>query len=138
MVLTFYFLFEHSLVSSISTPKCLFKKELYHKETRSCFPPLEQGSFPVGQWLVLNSTSKTGVCIAQFDCESGKSPVLDHGGGAVCGCPEGKEIFLGSCETFYTQSSCGEGRILLPDNFYVGHKICPTFFSCRSIYLSPQ
>ena len=137
ILLAFYLLFEHSLASSISIPKCLFKKELYHEETRTCFPPLEQGPCPVGQWLVLNSVSGTGECISQFKCESGKLPVLDRDGGAVCGCPYGKEIFLGSCETLYTPSICGEGWVLLPESFYVGHKICPSLFSCRSSGFCP-
>ena len=94
ILLVIYLSLKYALASSVSIPKCLFKKELYHEETQTCFPPLEQGPCPVGQWLVLNSTSSTGVCMDQFDCDSGQLPVLDHGGGAVCGCPEGQEIFL--------------------------------------------
>ena len=86
---------------------------------------------------MLNSVSGTGVCVYQFECESGKLPVLDHGGGAVCGCPDGKEDFLGSCETLYTQSRYVEGWVLLPESFYVGHKICPSLFSCRSSDFCP-
>ena len=133
IVLSFYLFVEYLLVSSVSIPNCLLIKELYHDETKTCFPPLEQGPCPVGQWLVLNSVFGTGVCISQFECESGKLPVLDRNRGAVCGCPDGKEIFLGSCEALYTQSMCGEGWVLLEESFYVGHKICPSLFSCRRI-----
>ena len=137
IVLSYYLFVEYLLVSSVSIPNCLLIKELYHEETKTCFPPLEQGPCPVGQWLVLNSVFGTGVCISRLECKSGRLPVLEHSGGAVCGCPDGKEDFLGSCETLYTKSTCGEGWVLLPESFYVGHKICPSLFSCSSSDFCP-
>ena len=29
------------------------------------------------------------------------------------------------------------GHVLLPESFYVGHKICPSLFSCRSSHVCP-
>jgi hypothetical protein len=49
----------------------------------------------------------------------------------VCGCPNGQERFGGSCEALYTQSVCGQGQVLLPDNFNIGQKSCPGKFSCQ-------
>ena len=57
--------------------------------------------------------------------------MLDPAGGAACDCPDGKERFLGSCEILYTQSVCGEGEFLLPENFNLGNKICPDKFSAK-------
>ena len=119
-------------VYSISIPECLLEKKLYHEKTKTCVPPLEQGPCGDGQWVVLNSSSGAASCQRQFGCQDGGLPVLDHGGGAVCGCPEGQENFAGSCATLYTQSICGEGWVLLPESFYTGHKACPSMFSCQA------
>ena len=125
------FLFLSTSVNCSASPStsCLMKGELYHEDTQTCFPPLGQGPCKVGEWVVLAGVS--GVCISKFVCNSGEIPVLDQAGGAVCGCPGGKERFHGSCETLYSQGVCGEGEVLLPKNFDIGRKICPSKFSCK-------
>ena len=127
-----FLLFQASSSSEISPYiECLLNAELYHEDTKVCFPPLTQGPCKTGEWVVLAGISGSGVCRSTFVCKTGEIPVLDPAGGALCGCPDGKERFLGSCETLYTQSVCGEGEILLPNNFNIGDPICPSKFSCK-------
>ena len=127
--LVFLFLSTSVYCSASPYTSCLMKGELYHEDTQTCFPPLGQGPCKVGEWVVLAGVS--GVCRSKFVCNSGEIPVLDQAGGAVCGCPGGKERFLGSCETLYSQGVCGEGEVLLPKDFNIGRKICPSKFSCK-------
>ena len=49
----------------------------------------------------------------------------------MCGCPHGQERFGGSCEALFAQGVCGDGQVLLPDNFHNRQKICPSNFSCK-------
>ena len=129
-------IFEASMVlAELShSSACLMKKQLYHEETKACFPPLDQGPCMAGEWLVLASASgtSTGVCSQKFVCETGERPFLYPAGGAVCGCMDGKEKFVGSCETLYSQSVCRKGQVLLLDKFVIGHHICPGQFSCKT------
>lgn len=116
-------------LSPIST--CLLKKELYHLATKTCYPPLSPDPCPDGEWVEMGSVPGTGVCEAKTVCTIGEIPVLDQGGGAACGCPHGQERVRGSCQSLFTQGVCGDGLVLLPDNFHVRQKICPSKFSCK-------
>ena len=113
--------------------ECLLHGDLYHKESKLCHTPFMQGPCKFGDWIVLDGSSGHGVCSPEFDCEHGKMPVLDPAGGESCGCVDGKEKVLGSCQTLFTQSICKEGEILLPNNFKMGEPICPDNFSCEPI-----
>ena len=36
---------------------CLIAYKIYHKQTRMCYEPFEQGPCPQGKWLVLGSST---------------------------------------------------------------------------------
>jgi len=134
-----FLLLEVSLANSKLSPHslCLLNKKLYHQDTQSCYHPLQQGPCSAGEWLVLGAVPGEGVCTTKIVCKPGLRPVLDPDGGAGCGCPEGQEQFGGSCETLYSSSVCGEGKILLPENFNIGNKICSNKFSSKKINNCP-
>ena len=116
-------------LSAIST--CLLKKEIYYEETDTCFPPLEQGPCPTDTWLVLDIISGKGMCRSRMECKDGAKPVLDPVAGAVCGCRNGKERFLGKCEALYTQSVCGDGWVLMPENVLLNSLECSSKFTSK-------
>ena len=131
-MLLFILLQASSVYSSPSPHSCLMVGELYHEDTQTCFSPLSGGPCKMGEWIVLGGISGTGVCRSKVVCKKGEIPVLDQAGGAVCDCTDGKERVLGKCETLYTQGVCGEGEVLLPQSFNIGHKNCPSKFSCKT------
>jgi hypothetical protein len=116
-------------LSNISTS--LLKKELYHEHTYTCFSPLEQGPCLAGEWLVLDKVSGKGMCRSKKECKDGTNPVLDRDAGAVCGCLNGKEMFLGKCEAFYTQSVCLDGWVMMPENFLFNSLECSSKFMSK-------
>ena len=107
------------------------KKELYHEHTYTCFPPLEQGPCLLDEWLVLDKVSGKGICRPKMECTDGAKPVLDQVVGAVCGCRNGKERFLGKCEALYTQSVCSDGWVLMPENFLLNSLVCSSKFRSK-------
>ena len=115
---------------SVSMEYCLLKKELYHRATNTCIPPLLQGPCIAGEWLVLDGVHGEGVCRPVRECPPGREALLSPTEGVVCGCPDGQEEIEGSCENLFSQSICKRGEVLMPEYLNHGRETCSAGFSC--------
>ena len=101
--------------NSIQLKYCLMKKELYHRATNTCIPPLQQGPCVPGEWLVLDGVHGEGVCRPKKECPLGREALLSPNEGVVCVCPDGQQEMRGSCENLFSQIICKKGEIFMPE-----------------------
>ena len=124
--------------SSQDVAKCIIGKNLYHRQSSSCVPPLSSYPCPDGDWVVHGSTSGPGVCSLQIKCSLGEVPVLAIDGEVQCSCPHGTFWRKGSCYSLGTQADCKRGKVLLPRNLQIGKRLCSANFSCVRIEKCPS
>ena len=117
--------------NSSSIQSCLMQKELYSRDTKTCWPPLLKGPCPPGEWVVLQGVEGEGVCMPRVKCPAGRVAFLNPEGGVACHCPDGEEDVGGSCEQVFSQGSCQEGEVLMPKSLTVGSGVCSAGFSCK-------
>jgi len=109
---------------------CLLEGKFYHPESQGCHRPLEDhddNPCEEGQWLM--PTPRPGVvkCFPKKDKFKTRdrfcTPFLSQKMEARCWEEEEASLFK--------TDNCGDGQILLPDNFEEGTRPCPRSWTCQ-------
>ena len=108
---------------------CLMTKTLLHPESGSCHVPLDQGPCPPGQSLVPASQPGTGTCSPLSPPHHCTNILLSDGS---VGCEE--EL----TRDLFSRGECGEGEVMLPENFLVDTMPCPHLFECCASRNNPR
>lgn len=117
------FSFNRELLSKITDReirKCLLNEKFYHKETRRCEYPLEQGPCDTGDWVMMTQEPGVVSCQPRPQKFSNCPVVLGPGGQVECAIKTASNLF----------QPCS-GGILVPDNFQFDTMPCPHKFSCQ-------
>ena len=109
--------------------ECLMKRTFYHRQSGECHVPLDQGPCRTGELLLPDVNTGMVFCSPVSLREYCTAILLSDGS---VGCEEDLNRDL------YSRGQCGEGEILLPDNFIVDTRPCARDFSCRKSRTSRQ